>query len=221
MKVTIVGGGKVGFYLAKTLLEHDHEITIIDRGKAVCKYLANALEIPTVICGDGTQIEVLERAGLRQSDAMICVTGADEVNLIACQLAKKMFYVSKTVAKVNNPKNAEVLKALGVDNVINSTDSITSLLEREVDSTRIRQVLSLNHGEASLSELTLPEKYKLHGISLQKLGLPDKYNIVSISRQDTLIVPRGMTELHGGDILLVISDNTSLHDLMDILRIEA
>lgn len=218
MNVTIVGGGKVGYYLAKTLIEHHHDPTIIDIDKKNCTYLANELDVK-VICGDGTQIETLNSADVKNSDSIVCVTGKDEDNLIACQLAKKIFNVKKTVAKVNNPKNASVMKSLGVDNVINSTDSIASLIEREVDTSKIKQLISLNHGESSIIEIALPDNYALDGVMLRNIKIPNIYNIVSITRKDELIIPRGQSELKSGDKLLVISQNNAIHQIRNVLKI--
>ncbi|MCI7351333.1 MAG: TrkA family potassium uptake protein [Ruminococcus sp.] len=219
MKVVIVGGGKVGYYLAKTLLEHGHDIELIEINKQTCASIANELDIP-VICGDSTQIETLEAASLEDADAIICVSGMDEVNLITCQLAKKTFGVAKTIAKVNNPKNAIVLKELGVDNVINSTDSIASLIEREVDTSKIKELISLNHGEAVICEVTLPEKYYYDGKQLMDIKLPGLFNIVSITRGNTLIIPRGQSVLRSGDKLLVISDSDEVKMLRSVLKLK-
>ena len=219
MKITVVGGGKVGYYLIRTLIEHDHEPTVIESDKKTCAMLANELDIP-IIFGDGTQIETLDSAKVYESKAIICVTGTDENNLISCQLAKKIFNVPKTVAKVNNPKNAMVMKQLGVDNVISSTDNIASLIEREVDTSKIKQLITLNHGEASINEIQLPENYVLDGMMLKNINLPQLFNIVSITRNDTLIVPRGQSTLQSGDKLLVISENACIHQLNELLKLD-
>ena len=141
MNVIVIGGGKVGFYLCKTLLEHGHQPLIIEKNKHACEYASNQLDIPT-INADGSTIEALKTANAPKADALIAVTGLDQDNLISCQLAKKIFHVPKTVARVNNPKNAAVMKQLGVDIPISSTDNIARLLEREVDSARIKSLLS-------------------------------------------------------------------------------
>ncbi|MGN1423511.1 MAG: potassium channel family protein, partial [Oscillospiraceae bacterium] len=106
MKTIIVGGGKVGFYLAKTLLEHDYSITIIERSKEQSQFCANNLDAE-VSCGNGTTVEALEACGADKADAVIAVMGQDESNLVCCQIAKSRFGVPKTIAKVNNPKNAD------------------------------------------------------------------------------------------------------------------
>lgn len=219
MKVTIVGGGKVGYYLVRTLIEHKHEPTVIETNRLVCEKIANEMDIP-IICGDATRLEILENADTAHSDAVVSVTGSDETNLIVCQLAKKKFGVPKTVAKSNNPKNVAVMQALGIDNVINSTDSIASLIEREVDTSRIKQVLSLNKGEVTLFEVELPPDYAYDGKMLMDIKLPVLFNIVSITRRGCMIIPRGQSMLKSGDKLLVISESKAVKELKSALKIK-
>lgn len=218
MKVTVVGGGKVGYYLVKTLIEHGHDPSIVESDKATCHFLANNLDIP-IVHGDGTTVKALEQADVAHAEAIACVTGMDESNLISCQIARRLFYVPKTIAKVNNPKNSSALKALGVDIVINSTDSIARMLEHEMDSAAIKQLIALNHGQSSISELSLPQNSPLHGTKIIDLTLPLDCNIVSITRRDTLIIPRGNTLLQAGDKLLVVAQNSVWHDICRALHL--
>ena len=219
MKVTVIGGGKVGYYLAKTLLEHGYEPTVIEIDKKACSMIANTLDIP-VICGDGTSLDVLTEADIENSDAVIAVSGQDENNLIACQLARKIFNVKKTVIKVNNPRNAEVMNQLGVDNVISATDRIVEMLEREVDTSKIKKLISLSHGESAIAEINTPNNYKLDGMKLIEMKLPEGINIISIERGNELIVPRGYTELKSNDKLLVLSNNISVEKLHSIFKLK-
>lgn len=219
MKVTIIGGGKVGYYLVRTLIEHGHEPTVIEYNRAVCEHIANEMDI-SIICGDATRLEVLENAEIQDSKALVSVTGSDETNLIVCQLAKKKFGVEKTVAKSNNPKNVAVMQALGIDNVINSTNSIASLIEREVDTSRIKQLLSMNSGEVTLFEVQLPENYVYDGKMLMDIKLPVLFNIVSITRAGRMIIPRGQSMLKSGDKLLVISETNMVKELKSVLKIK-
>ncbi len=214
-----MGGGKVGYYLVRTLIEHDHEPTVIETNRLVCEKIANEMDIP-IICGDAARLEILESAGIAHSDALVSVTGSDETNLIVCQLAKKKFGVPKTVAKSNNPKNVAVMQALGIDNVINSTDSIASLIEREVDTSRIKQVLSLNKGEVTLFEVELPQDYVYEGKMLTEIKLPVLFNIVSITRKGCMIIPRGQSMLKSGDKLLVISESDAVREIKSALKIK-
>lgn len=219
MKVIIVGGGKVGYYLVRTLLEHKHEPTVIEINKNVSRHIADEMDIP-VILGDATKYETLAAAGASGADAFISVTGSDENNLIACQLAKSEFGIAKTVAKSNNPKNVAVMKALGIENVINSTDSIASLIEREVDTSKIKQLLQLENSDVSLFEVQIPDNYVYDGKMLMELKLPSLFNIVSITRGDSLIIPRGQSTLSSGDKLLVICDAEAYKDMKSALKIK-
>ena len=218
MNVIVVGAGKVGYYLAETLMEHGHKPFVIERNKELCQKIANNLDIP-VLNGDGTTLEALEAAGVEQCDAFVSATGQDEANLIACQLAKQRYGVRRTVARVNNPKNTQVLKRLGVDIALSSTDVLARLIEREVDSAVIRQIVPLNQGEASINEIDLPDNYPLDGVRLQDLSLPEESILVSITRGDKMIIPRGKTQLHSGDRIILLCHNRELHQLRRVLKI--
>ena len=217
MNVIVIGGGKVGFYLCKTLLEHGHQPLIIEKNKRTCEYASTQLDIPT-INADGSTIEALTAANASRSDAVIAVTGLDQDNLISCQLAKEIFHVPKTVARVNNPKNAAVMKKLGVDIPISSTDNIARLLEREVDTARIKALLSLNRGEASRNELQIPDN-PLSGKRLFELDIPEDAVLAAIFRDDKLIIPRGNAQIMSGDKILVIAKDRVLHELSTALKL--
>lgn len=212
MKVCIVGGGKVGYYLAKTLLEHGHTPTIIEEDPKLCRTIADSLDL-TVYCGSGTALEVLDIADLHLCGALVAVTGRDEDNLVACQLAKQVYKVKRTVARVNNPKNAEVLKKLGVDIAVSATDNLTQLIEREVETVAIQQLLSLAGGTASLTEITISEKFIYAGQTLSELIIPPDVVVVSVTRSGELIVPCGTTQVFAGDRLVVLAKNTAFHSL--------
>lgn len=219
MKAIIVGGGKVGFYLAKTLSERDYSVTIIEQDKEQSRYCANNLEAE-VNCGNGTTVEALKASGADKADCVIAVLGKDESNLVCCQIAKNRFGVKKTIARVNNPKNADALKKLGVDIVISATDNIIQLLEHEVDLSAMKELLRLEGDEASLVEITLPEKYALEGKALSQLELPPNCNIACISRGGRTIIPRGGTMLISGDNLLVVMINSAEKELRKALKIK-
>ena len=218
MKVLIAGGGRLGYYLAATLLEHGHEPTIIEIKKSECERIANDLDIP-VICGDGTSIEVLQSVKADEMDAFIGATGKDEDNLVSCQLAKKMFHIPKTVVAANNPKNVIVMKKLGCDNVICGTENIAKLMEREVDSTRIKQLLSINKGEATIAELMIPDNFKYDGRTLSDLAIPEQAIVVSVYRDNKTIIPRGNTQIRCGDKLIVMAMHDALHELVVKLKL--
>lgn len=129
MNIIIVGGGKVGYHLMKSL-RYKNEMTLIEKQLKVCEKIAEEFDGEVILCGDGTSLEVLNDAGISQADVVIASTGKDEENLIICQIAKMNFGVAKTIARVNNPKNIEVFKELGVDKTVCSTAVIANMLEQ-------------------------------------------------------------------------------------------
>ena len=172
MNVCIAGGGKVGLYLAQSLLSHRHKITIIEPDEEQCRLLADTLDSP-VICGSSVSFDTLRTAEVDSCDAFVAVTGSDEDNLVACQIAKREFGVDRTVARVSNPKNRELLHTLGVDMVVCGTDNLSHILEREIETDTIRQLLTLGGGTASLNEILLPENFKFAGSTISfRLAVP-------------------------------------------------
>ena len=215
MKVIVVGGGKVGYYLAKTLLEHRHKPVIIENNKQKCAKLANDLDIP-VFSGDGTMSTVLNLAGIQEADVLVSVTGQDQNNLIACQLAKHKFKVPKTIARINNPKNSYIFKELGVDISISTTDNIANMIEREVDVAQIKQLTSLNRGQASIIEFVVPEDFKYNNKTLIDLPTPQDCIIITIFRNGELVIPRGSTRVLEKDVLTMMIKDEAIHEVKKI-----
>ena len=192
MKVCIAGGGRVGRYLAQSLLANRHEIVIIEPVESQCRMLADTLDIP-VICGDSISMDTLRTADVASCDAFVAVTGSDEDNLVACQIAKREFGVDRTVARASNPKNRELLHTLGVDTVVCGTDNLSHILEREIETDTIRQLLSLGGGTASLNEILLPENFLYAGKAIMDIPIPG----------DTILIEGGMPHAIGAGCFLV------------------
>jgi trk system potassium uptake protein len=129
--VIVVGGGKVGYYLARDLLDRGEEVTLIEKDGSRAEWLASQLG-SIVMKGDGDEMAFLTTTGMERADVVIAATGDDEDNLIALQLAKKRFNVPLTVARVNNPANVEIFKMLGVDEAISATDLLLSAMEQKL-----------------------------------------------------------------------------------------
>ena len=214
MRVIVVGAGKVGFYLAKTLLEHGHTPLVIEQDPALCRRAADRLGI-TVIQGDGSSADTLGAAGAQGADAIVTATGADQVNLIACQTARRIFGVKRTLSRVNNPNNLKTMRQLGVDIPVSSTDILARTLEREVDASAIQSLLSLNRGEATISQFILPEDSPMAGVAIKDLRLPNECVLISITRAGELIIPRGPTLLQAGDKVLVLVGASAIHQLKE------
>src|SRR5918911_2130884 len=131
MYVIVVGGGKVGYYLTKHLLERGYEVTLIEKDPKRAETLTSQLG-EVVMVGDGDEMAFLATTGMERAEVMVAVTGDDEDNLVACQLAKRKFNVPKTVARVNNPANVHIFKTLGVDVALSATEVLLDLIEREL-----------------------------------------------------------------------------------------
>lgn len=213
MFIIIIGGGKVGYYLAKTLSQLKHKITVIETDKALCMNIANTtsnLDI-SVINGDGTSINYLIDADIESADALIAVTGRDQDNLISCQIAKKKFNISKTIARVNNPKNIKIFERLGVDSAVSSTSSMVDIIEREVFISGLKSLTTI--GNISINEVKLQSNFSSVDKQIRDLEIPKGCIIISIIRNNQLLIPGGSTTLHIDDELIVVSkkgDETKL-----------
>ncbi len=218
MRVLVVGGGKVGYYLIKTIMEHGHEPSLIEQDWATCTRIANELDI-AVLCGDGTIIDDLRRGGAENADAIVCVTGQDEYNLIGCQLAKNEFKIRRTIARANNPKNALIMQNLGVDFIISSTDRIAKLLESELGTSSIKFVATVNEGDANIYRIEIQEGNKLHDRLLSEIRFSEELIITNIIRDGSLVIPRGNTKILSGDKLFVVTRESMYNKLYKIFNL--
>ena len=204
MNITIVGGGKIGYYLVKTLLPYKHKIILVETDKELCKKIANELNV-SVIRGNGTNIELLNQIDGEEADVFIAVTGKDEDNRISCQLAKRSFGVKRTIARVNNPKNITVFEALGVDTAVSSTSVIAELIEKEIDYSGVKTLMKLKKGNMVISEIIISSKSPACGKMLKDISLPKKCVIISVTRGELALIPNGYTILEENDTIFSIS----------------
>jgi len=204
MYIIIVGGGKVGYYLAKTLLQSEHEILIVERDKRRGDIIAADLG-DIVLRGDGTDSIVMEEAGMARADLAVAVTGDDEDNLMICQMAKKKFGVKRTIARINNPKNEHIFKLLGIDNTVSVTDLILAQIEREIPAQSLVHLLTLREAGVTFVEAKVPADSPVLGKPLRTLGIPDDCVIPLVIRGGKGIVPYGETTLQVGDEVVAVT----------------
>lgn len=212
MKTIIVGGGKIGFNLLKTLKERDREVTLIERDKETCMKIVDEINAD-VICGDGTDLEVLRDADIEEAEIVAAVTGTDEENLVICQIAKLIFNSKRTIARVNNPKNTIMFKNLGIDNTVCSTEVIANLIEYSLNKDDYRIIDTFQCGAMVLVELPIKENSIWRNKMIKDLVLPKECVLVSVLRGEEVIYPRGNTEILNDDNVLVITNNSALSDL--------
>jgi len=201
--ILIAGGGKVGVNLARELYESGHEVAVIEREPSRAVALSSKLDCP-VFVGDSSTHDVLETAGAPRARVFVAATGSDQDNLIACQVAKKVFGIPKTIARASNPKNEEVMARLGVDSTVSSTAIIQQVIERELPTVRIKTLLSLQAGAFQILEYPLDSTSPATGRMLREIDLPQESNLIAILRSGAMVIPRGETKLEDGDVIVAL-----------------
>lgn len=217
MKSIIIGGGKIGYYLLKTLRERNYDVVLVESNPALCRAVAEELNAD-ILCGDGTDPDVLRDAGIEEADVVAAVTGRDEENLVICRIATDTFGISKTIARVNNPKNTAMFKALGVDKTVCSTAVIANLIEYEFDKETVKILQTFERGAMILVEITVEEDSLWCGCFVKDLDLPGECVFTSVLRGEQAIYPRGNTRILENDNILVLTNNAGLLELRKRLK---
>jgi trk system potassium uptake protein len=205
MYVIVVGAGKVGWNIARELLEKDHEVTLIENDRERYQTVEQELE-HNIQYGDASELWVLERAGVQRADMVIAVTGDDEDNMLICQVAKEKYLVDRIIARVNNPRNLEHFELLGVRPVVSATDLIIRLIEHEVPEYGLVHLLDLPEQHLEIIEMLLPEGSPATGQRVGDLTLPDGTLLISVLRGSEGLIPNADTVLEPGDEILAVLD---------------
>ena len=205
MYVIIAGAGKVGWNLARELTAKDREVTLIESDHRRFMVVEEELE-HAVQYGDATELWVLERAGIQRADLVIAVTGDDEDNILICQVAKEKYGVQRIVARVNNPRNLQHFKLLGIQPAVSATDLILRLIEHEVPEYGLVQLLALEEERLEIIELEVGEGSSAAGRRVQDVALPDGSLIISVLRHGAGFVPKADSLIEAGDQVLLILD---------------
>jgi trk system potassium uptake protein TrkA len=203
--VIIVGAGKVGLNLARELLEKEHEVTLIEADRRRYESVEEELE-HAVQYGDATELWVLERAGIQRADLVIAVTGDDEDNILVCQVAKEKYLCERIIARVNNPRNLQHFKLLGVQPVVSATDLILRLIEHEVPRYGLVHLLALEEERLEIIELEVAAEAPAAGKRVADVSLPEGTLIISVLREGGGFVPKADTVIEPGDEVLLVLD---------------
>jgi trk system potassium uptake protein len=218
MKVMIVGGGKVGTYLASLLTREGHWVRLIEVRREEIARLEQEIAKDVVVLGSGTDPDVLESAGIHQVDVLAAVTGADEVNLVATSLARFEFNVARTIGRVNNPKNAWMFTPeMGVDAALNQADLVGHLILEEMSLGDMVTLLKLRKGQYSLVEEKVDWDSQAAGKAIRDLELPSHCVLSAVLRKGELIIPRGDTVLEPADEVLAVVHASQLDQLAFLL----
>jgi trk system potassium uptake protein TrkA len=208
MYAIVAGGGKVGFYLAKELVEQGHEVLVIEKEDAQCRLITEELG-NIVMHGDAAEASVLRDAGTGRADVIVAVTGDDEDNLVISQVAKKRFNVPRAIARINNPKNEQIFRKLGIDATVSSTDVILGVLEQELPTHSVVPLLRLRHADLEVVETVLDDQAAAVGRAIRELDLPRDCIIAVMIRDGAPLFPTGDTRLQAGDEIIALTTSGS------------
>lgn len=205
MYVVICGGGKVGWNLARELIEKDNEVTLIEQDRRRYLIIEEELE-HAVQYGDSTELWILERAGIQRADLVIAVTGDDEDNILICQIAKEKYLCERTISRVNNPRNMQHFELLGIQPAVSATDLILRLIEHEVPQYGLVHLLDLPAERLEIIEIEVTPGAPAASKAVKDITLPDGSLIISVLRGGGGFVPKSDTVIEAGDEVLLVLD---------------
>ena len=204
MFVLVVGGGKVGYYLAKELVESGHEVALMEKDRTRATQIADEIG-SIVIAHDGCEGKYLGEAGCNRADVVAAVTGDDEDNLVICQMAKHHFDVPRTIARVNNPKNEALFRHLGVDELISPTRMILGSIEQDIPVHELLHLAQLKGGELELLEAQIADDSPAVGRRASDIPLPEGCSLFVLLRGKSVQAIKAETVLQPGDKVLAVA----------------
>jgi trk system potassium uptake protein TrkA len=213
MYVIVVGAGKVGYHLTRTLLGEGHEVTLIEKDASHAAELALDFG-EAIVTGDGCEVRVMQDVGMGRADVVVALTGHDEDNLVVCQMAQRQFGVPRQIARVNNPKNESIFHLLGVTETVASTRIIQSLIEQEVESGESLLLTALKRGKIEIVAVNMAPGSPGAKRMVKDIHLAGDCVLAAIIRDDHILLPSGTTTLEPGDTVIAV---TSLQD-QQVLR---
>lgn len=215
MYVIVVGGGKVGYHLTKTLIQEGHEVLLIEKDPKSINYLTDMLG-DVVMLGDGCEVRTMDEAGMGRANVVVAVTGDDEDNLVICQMAKRKFGVPRTLARVNDPKNEALFQELGIDQTVSSTRVIFNLLEQQIESGQVIPLAALKKGEIEVVEADLTATSPVVGKKIGQVDLPPNTLIISVIRDGHATIPHADTRLREGDSVIAMIKSERERELREV-----
>jgi trk system potassium uptake protein TrkA len=216
MFVIVVGGGKVGYYLTKELIESGHEVALMEKDRRRADQIKDEIG-SVVIAQDGCEGKYLHEAGANRADIVAAVTGDDEDNLVICQMAKHHFDVPRTIARVNAPKNERLFRHLGVDEIISPTRMILGSIEQDIPVHELLHLAALGVGDLEIIEAHLQPGSPAIGRLALDIPVPNGCSVFGIIREGEPTPLKGDTVLSEGDKVIAIGRPESEEALRELL----
>jgi trk system potassium uptake protein TrkA len=211
--IIVVGGGKVGYYLAKELLEAGHELVILEKNAGRARQIADELG-SIVLNRDGCEGKYLAEAGANRASIICAVTGDDDDNLVVCQMAKHHFDVPRTIARVNNPRNEDLFHHLGVDEIISPTRMALASIEQDIPVHELLHLAQLKGGEMELVEAQIAEGSPALGRKPEDINLPEGSSLFLVLRGSNVQAIRPDTVFQAGDKVLAVAKGETGEDVL-------
>lgn len=219
MYVIIAGGGRTGAQLATQLIAQNYQVRLIEHRRELLSRLHHELPTEVIFEGEATDPTVLKQAGLEEANVVVACSNDDASNLVLCYLARTLFKTRRTIARINNPRNAWLFdKNFHVDETINNADVMAHLIQEEMSLGDMMTLLKLRRGRFALVEEKVPAGALAIGKELKELGLPDQCVIAAIIRHGQITLPRGTTRLEEGDEVLAVTDPEGATQLAKLLE---
>jgi trk system potassium uptake protein TrkA len=219
MFVLITGGGRTGTQLANFLITQKHKVQVVEHRRDILSRLHRELPTEVILEGNATDPKVLERAGIRQSQVLAACSPSDADNLVVCYLARNLYGVGRTIARINNPRNSWLFDGkFSVDVALNQSEVMASLIEEEMSLGDMMTLIKLRRGRYSLIEEKIPAGAEAVGLAIMDLQLPDECVIAAIIRHGKVVVPRGTTRLEVGDEVFAIADREGADRLAKLFK---
>ncbi|MCC6987021.1 MAG: NAD-binding protein [Anaerolineales bacterium] len=219
MLVFITGGGRTGAQLAAQLLQQNYEVRLVEHRRELLARLHHELPTEVIYEGQATDPNVLKQAGIEKANVLVASTNDDDANLVICYLARTLFKTRRTVARINNPRNAWLFdKNFHVDETINQADVMAHLIQEEMSLGDMMTLLKLRRGRYSLVEEKVPKGARAIGVQIKDLGLPEQCVIAAIIRKGQVTLPRGTATLEEFDEVLAITDDEGAKQLALLLE---
>jgi trk system potassium uptake protein TrkA len=203
MFVLVVGGGKVGYYLTRELIDSGHEVVLMERDASRASQIADEIG-SIVVAHDGCEGKYLGEAGCNRADIVAAVTGDDEDNLVICQMAKHHFDVPRTIARVNNPTNEDLFRHLGVDEIISPTRMILGSIEQDIPVHELLHLAALGDSDLEIIEAHLQTGSPAVGRSTSEISMPEGCSLFAVVRNGVATPLRGDMVLAVGDKVIAI-----------------
>ena len=205
MYIIIIGGGRLGYYLARALLDEGHEVLIIEKNASFCEIINEEMG-SICVRGDGCEAATLADVGTGRADMLVAATGDDEDNLVACQVAKYKFNVPRTIARIRNPQNEAVFKKLGIDVTVSTTDIILEAIEKEVPTHPLTHLLTLSDKGLEIVEVRIPSNSAIIGKLVKEIPLPKGSKLALVIPRDRKPrIPTPSTVLREGDQIIALT----------------